>query len=99
MLDKYIRRSRQTASRIWGRTAVIVLLPLNTTNFKENIFELSSSGTYIWKLLEKKPNIREIVKNFTKKNKIDSDIATRKVIKFIKYLADEELVEISEKQL
>lgn len=98
ILDKYIKRSRRTASRIWGRTAVILLLPYDTTNAKDNILELSPDGTYIWRLLEKKPKIREIVESFAKKKRISRDIATKEVIKFVKNLAAEELAEILDKK-
>ncbi len=98
ILDRYIRRSRCTASRIWGRTAIIVLLPFNNVNLEDCILELSTDGSYIWKLLEKKPKIREIVESFAKKKKIGHDIATKEVIKFVKNLAKERLVDILDKK-
>ena len=96
MLDKYIRRSPRTASRIWGRVAVVVVPPKNN-NLKEFVFEFGPDGAYIWKLLEGKPTIREIIVNFAKRKKIDFNSARKEVVKFIKQLVAEGLVEILDK--
>lgn len=93
-LNKYVRRGRRTVSRIWGKTAVVLLLPLNDDDFKDSILELSPDGTHIWKLLEKGLKVRELVDCFAEKKKIDRDVAIKEVIKFIKKLAAKEIVDI-----
>lgn len=98
ILDKYVKRSRRTASRIWGSTAIILLLPFDTVNVKDNIFELSADGTYIWRLLEKRPKIRKIVERLAKKKRISPRLATKEVRKFIQHLIREGLAEILEKK-
>lgn len=94
ILEKYIRRGRRTASRIWGDTAVVLLLPWNKANFDNNFCELTPTATYIWKLLEKKPKVKEIIDLFAKKKRIDRKIATKEVVRFIKKLAAKKMIDI-----
>ncbi len=96
ILNKYVIRGRRTASRIWGENAVVLILPFpwKPTDFKKIVVELTPTGTYIWKLLGNKLKLKEVVSHFAKNKKINRDIATKEVVKFIKKLAAKKMVDI-----
>ncbi|MFH1622223.1 MAG: PqqD family protein [Candidatus Omnitrophota bacterium] len=94
ILDKYVRRGKRTASRIYGSITIVLIMPLILHDIRKDVFELSSDGTFIWKLLENKPKLRKIVDCFAKKKRIKRDIAAKDVVKFIKELAAKKMVDI-----
>ena len=94
ILEKYVRRGCRTASRVWGDTAYVMLMPRNSSDLKPKAFGLSPNGTLIWKLLEEKSKVDEVVDRFAKAKGIDRESATEEVVKFIQKLAAQEVVEI-----
>lgn len=99
ILERHVRRGRRTASRIWGRTAVVLVVSpsksdLKKGKFPNKVFELSPTGTLIWKLLENRPKIREVVEQIAQKKRVSRNIATKMVVKFIKNLVAKEIVDI-----
>jgi len=97
ILDKYVIRGRRTASRIWDDTAVIVLFPIGYTDRVERIFELTKTGTYIWKLLEKKPKVREIIDCIVKNTRFDWDRVEKEVVAYISKLRANKIVDLLDK--
>jgi len=97
ILDKYVRRGRRTASRIWGETGMVLFLPGSKSQLEHKTFELSSTGIYFWKLLESKPKLREIVDSIAQKKRIRYDIALREVVRQIKKLSAKGIVDIVDK--
>jgi len=98
ILNKYVARGRRTASRIWGDTAIVMLLPRGNVNTKENLFELSKMGTHIWKLLEKKTKVRDVIDSIAKEKGIDSNSIQKEVITFIRKLVKDKIVDFLDRR-
>lgn len=96
LLEKYARRGNRTVSRIWGDKAYIMLMPGDTSTMQPEAFGLTADGTLIWKLLEEKTKVSEVVDRFAKTKGIDSESATGAVLKFINKLAAQEIIELSD---
>jgi hypothetical protein len=96
MINKYIIRSPRTASRIWSNFAIVVLMPNKSNNPLEKIFKLGLDGAYIWRLLEKKCKVREIIISFAEKKKIGFNVARKQVLRILTQLDRKKLVEMQD---
>jgi len=94
ILEKYVTRGRQTASRIYEGTAIVVLLPRGSHEPEEEIFELSPLGSHLWKLLENRPKVRELIDHFAKQKRVSRKSAAKKIVAFIKKLAADKIVDV-----
>lgn len=97
--DLYVCHGKRTASRIWGRVGVVLLMPRGVNNKdKEEAFVLNGISVYIWKILEKKPQLREVALKIAKKKRISYGLAIREVKRYLKDLSRKKIVDIVDKR-
>jgi hypothetical protein len=89
--DRWIVRNPRTASRIWGKVTIVILLP-DKSNPSEKIFEFGLDAGYIWQLLRRKSKAKDIIMNFSKNKGISSNQARQKVLTFLVKLNKERLI-------
>lgn len=96
VLEKYVKRGRRTISRIWGKTAVVLIMPWKESDSKKRVFELTPAGTFIWKLLENECKLKDIVSFYAKNKKMKRFLAEKQVLTLINKLAAKKIVDISD---
>jgi len=74
------KKIKELLSKIFDNETVIV----RKSDWK--CFILNSTGTYIWKLLNKKKSIKDIINLLSIKYKIDKKRAKKDTIAFLNYL-------------
>ena len=94
ILDRRIIRGRRTASRIWGDTAIVLLAPRDNSDKDDHVFPLTGAGTYFWKLLKKKPKVKEVIARFEKRYKVGCNVAEKEVLKFVRQMKEAEMIEL-----
>ena len=94
LLDKYVVHGRRAASRIWGDTVTILILPWIASDWQNRFFELGPDETYIWKLLGKRVALKEVVSLFAKEKEIDNELAAQEVVRFVKELVAKKIVDV-----
>ena len=97
LMNKFVSRGRRTASRILEGSAVILLLPDNSTDRNDSIFQLGPVGTFFWKLLEDDPRVSSIVVSFMKKFSFSRREAVKQASDLIRRLRKKKLIEVRNK--
>ncbi len=99
IINKYVKRSRYVASRIWGRNALVLRLGNRKFNLKTDVFELGPESTYLWKLIKKKKKVKDLINRYGRKKKVSQYIAKKTLINFINKFAAKNLIEILNQKL
>ena len=80
-------------SRIIDNQAIIIQLRKRTGTY--NAFALNHTGTEIWKLLERKSNVQEIIKILSTKFKIDHNRAEKAIKRFMEELLKRKIIKLN----
>lgn len=92
LLDKYVSKAEKTASRIIDGQAVIVTL--GTINEDRQIITLSSTGTQVWKFLEGRIKVKDVIGKVTKELNVEYNEYRDEILNYIEKLIKQKLIEI-----
>jgi len=92
-LDKIFQKNTELAWRIIDNETVIIPLDEQTSD-SEKINFLNETGTRIWKLIDGKNSIKDIVVRIVKEYEIDEKEAEKEVMDFVKKLQRKNLVKL-----
>lgn len=90
MADHYLERNDQTAWRVYGGEAVILLAEDSTLN------TLNAVGTLIWEAADGKTSVRAIVARICETFDVERERAERDVTAFIDKLCQRGLLTVSQ---
>lgn len=97
--DKYIRKGIRTASRVYHKETVVILLPGPITPSEKGygLFLLGNTATSIWKMLERPCQIKKIITTIAKRKKVKPSQVAARLTTFIKDLSKNHLIDIVSK--
>jgi len=90
--EKYLRQSKRTASRIYGNTAVVLLLNKGNNRKANRLFALDPAPTFVWRLIERPLKIKLLTAKIIKEKKFF--LGKKKAMLLIRGLLKSEIVEI-----
>ena len=92
ILNKYVKKSNETASRILDGEAVVVL-PMESM-----IYTFDPVGTRIWELLDQSQKVADILGIIQKEYEVSREVAERDTIDFINELVAKKMLTLVDKQ-
>lgn len=89
-LNKIPKRNKNVAWRIIDNEAVIMISDRQTKEEKMNI--LNETGTDVWKLIDGKKSLKDMIKNVVREYYVNEKEATVQIKDVIKKMADKNLI-------